>query len=95
MTVENVIEMPASSVLLIRVGTRESAQAKALRLLVEGRVAIRSVHMDEAVIHAYVRGDSGRTRFVRYHVGRWSCPCPARGDCSHIKAVQLVTEVQP
>lgn len=45
----------------------------------------------------HVTSDSGRTYTVRYvsagdseHVNLWTCDCPARTTCKHIKAVSTV-----
>lgn len=65
--------------------------AKAFRLLVEGKVRVTFVTGD--IVHARVKGDHD-TYFVDFGLSRshrWSCSCPARVDCSHARAVQLVT----
>lgn len=69
---------------------RENARVKAKRLLVESRVMLRSVAPGR--VNALVRGDSGCLREVTYD-GHWFCPCPARGTCSHIMAVESVVLV--
>lgn len=74
-----------------RVG-RENAQTKAIRLVSSGRVAVRNWSPTRG--EAFVRGDSAVIRRVIYLDGSWSCPCEARGLCSHIRAVQQVTEVE-
>lgn len=75
--------------LFLRVGSaRESAAQKAIRLLAQGRVQVRRV--DGRGVLAEVRGDSGALRTVTYESGLWSCDCPARRDCSHVRAVQQV-----
>lgn len=68
--------------------TRENADAKARRYLVEGRVVIRQV--GAGYVNADVRGD-GAVWSVTYRRGGWYCPCPARGRCCHLLAVGLVT----
>lgn len=72
--------------------SRESAADKGRRLLVEGRLII--VRVDSTgYIHAQCRGDSGEV----YDLGfdpentQWRCTCKARGTCSHLVALQLVT----
>jgi hypothetical protein len=67
---------------------RETVTDKAGRLLVEHRVWLRLVRPE--CIWADVRGDSALHR-VTLATGRWHCTCEARGDCSHLLAVQLVT----
>lgn len=69
--------------------TRESTTAKASRYLSEGRITV--VRVDGDIADAVVRGDSGE-----HHVGHdpargWHCTCPARGRCSHVAALKLVT----
>ena len=77
------------------VKTRENATEKAKRLLLFGR--LRVTHVDGNVIQALCRGDSGEV----YHLGHdpsdvsfWSCDCPARTDCSHLRALWMVTAVE-
>lgn len=61
--------------------------AKALRLLVMGRV---TVFCSERGTEATVEGDSGTWRVYRAP-GRWRCTCPSRRPCSHVEAVERVT----
>lgn len=68
--------------------TRESAAAKARRLLVEGRVIVVIAYGRR--IDALVRGDSGAVYDVLHRGGHWSCSCEARTRCSHVQAVMLV-----
>lgn len=73
--------------------TRETTAAKGRRLLAEGRVTVVRVEGD--VADAVIRGDSGE-----HHVGHdpargWHCSCPARGHCSHVHALRLVTVRAP
>lgn len=71
---------------------------KARRLLVDGRVVLEWVtaepNEEPQPIVASVRGDTGQ--FYRVVFDRasfdWSCPCEARGLCSHIIALQLITQ---
>ncbi len=67
---------------------RENADAKARRYLVEGRVTITAV--DGPRVLAYVRGDGAVWR-CEAHGNDWVCNCPAKGRCSHLLAVGLVT----
>ena len=67
--------------------------AKAFRLLVEGKVRVTFVSEAGYLIHATVQGDNGNY-FVDHGLtreSRWTCSCPARSDCSHMRAVQQVT----
>lgn len=69
---------------------RETARAKADRLLLEGRVVI--VEAGRYGVVAKVRGE-GRIHTCRYF-GSWSCTCEVRTDqCSHLIAVRRVTAV--
>lgn len=77
--------------LLLRLGDRENAERKALRLLVTGRVMVK--RLDSRGVLADVRGDSGAVRTIVYERGSWSCSCPARSRCAHARAVQLVVDV--
>lgn len=67
------------------------AAAKGRRLLTEGRLLISRVHGD--LIVATCRGDSGEVYDLGFDPrnGQWRCTCPARGRCSHLVALQLVT----
>ena len=74
---------------------RENYYAKAKRLLGEGRLTVRRV--DGQTISASCRGDSGEV----YDVGHdptqstWYCTCEARGRCSHVQSLMLVTIANP
>lgn len=65
---------------------------KADRLLLEGRLRIRRVDGNEVV--AECRGDSGGVYDLVHYDGRWSCSCPARTDCSHLRALWRVVAVE-
>jgi hypothetical protein len=70
---------------------RETLEAKALRLLVEGRLLVLLV--DAEHIEARVRG-SDAEHVTGYRRGGWWCSCQAHRfgrRCSHIAALQLVT----
>ncbi len=67
---------------------RENAAEKAKRYLCEGRVIITSVAGEH--IRATCRGD-GELHHVEIHGDDRRCTCLARGRCSHIAAVGLVT----
>jgi hypothetical protein len=69
--------------------SRESAESKGRRYLNEARLIIESVNPD--LVRATCRGSG-----CVYDVGwtpmfGWSCSCEARGRCSHLVALQLVT----
>lgn len=67
-------------------------EAKARRLLVDGRVrVVEAGHglPGRAVVH----GDHGRYE-VEFGDGSVACPCPARKGCSHALAVAIVTRRQ-
>lgn len=72
---------------LARIG-RENVDTKGRRYLLEGRLTIHRV--DEHGIRAICRGTE-TTWELGYSSGRWWCECPARGRCSHLVALQLVT----
>jgi hypothetical protein len=63
-------------------------------MLTEGR--LRVLHIDKSgLIFAECRDDSGEMYSLAYNPERraWHCMCPAKGRCSHIIALQLVTTV--
>ena len=68
--------------------TRETAEGKAGRLLVEGAVVVRLAVPEQ--VTATVRGTSGQHE-VSWGRGGWFCTCPARSTCSHLLAVERVT----
>ena len=70
---------------------RETAAVKARRLLTEGRVIVRFAV--GGLVEADVRGDSGSVYRVIHSPDKWSCPCEARGRCSHVAAVMLIAAV--
>lgn len=74
--------------------SRETAQDKARRMLVEGRLIVREAGRPDKKgrITAECRGDSGDVYLLGYDPKKneWRCTCPGRGDCSHLKALQLV-----
>jgi uncharacterized Zn finger protein len=75
-----------------RVLARESAAAKGRRYLLEGRLNVERVH--DGLIVASCRGDQGDVYALGYDRERreWRCTCPALRRCSHLVALQLVTE---
>jgi uncharacterized Zn finger protein len=68
---------------------RENAEAKGRRYLVEGRLVVERVAGGE--IRARCRG-GGAVYELGLERGEWFCNCPALGLCSHLVALQLVTE---
>jgi hypothetical protein len=72
--------------------TRESAEAKGRRYAVEGRLLISSV--TRTSIAATIRGN-GEVYHVGYDRGGWYCTCLAKGRCSHVVCLQLVTVAPP
>lgn len=70
---------------------RETARAKADRLLLEGRVVI--LEAGRYGVMARCRGE-GVIHTARYQFGAWSCTCPVRSDqCSHLIALRRVVAV--
>lgn len=72
----------------------ENVESKGRRLLVEGRLNV--IRVDGPLIVAECRGDSGEVYQLGHDPrgrGRWGCTCPARGRCSHLVALQLVTTI--
>lgn len=74
-----------------RTGSRATWE-KADRLLLEGRLRLVSVDGNE--IKAQCLGDSAVIYHLEHFHGRWSCTCPARVDCSHLRALQRVVVVE-
>ena len=64
---------------------RDSAETKAVRLITQERV--RFLELSATRARAEVRGDTD-DYIVRYDSGRYQCPCPMLGDCSHARAVR-------
>jgi hypothetical protein len=63
-----------------------------MRMLVTGR--LRVLRVDSDFIDAECRGDSGEVYNLGWRDQRWSCSCPARTDCSHLKALWAVVAVE-
>lgn len=70
---------------------RENYRTKARRFLIEGRVLIHFVS-PTGVVAATVRGESNLYKVTCTEQGYWSCPCFAKGRCSHVEAVSLVVK---
>jgi uncharacterized Zn finger protein len=68
--------------------TREGAEAKGRRYLVEGRLTV--VACEDWQVEALCKGDSGHMYVLGYTRDGWWCECPAT-RCSHLVALQLVT----
>lgn len=71
--------------------TRESAESKARRLLIEARVTVEAA--GPGYVAATARGD-GDVHVCGYARGRWHCTCPAYGRCSHTLALGLICAPQ-
>jgi hypothetical protein len=68
---------------------RESAAAKAVRYLGEGRLIVTAI--DARQVRATCRG-SGAVYDVGWTAETgWTCTCPAFKRCSHVYALQAVT----
>lgn len=69
-----------------------SADDLADRLLIEGRVTVRAVRRQEALV--IVEDFDGSTWRVGWRKGRkgWWCRCPAVGVCPHLLATQSVLD---
>lgn len=73
---------------------RENVEDKGRRLLTEGRLTVeRAGGRTAPLIVAKARGDSGEVYDLGFDPGKrqWRCTCPAKGKCSHLVALQLVT----
>jgi len=68
-----------------------SRMAKHAEYLVAGRVVVDRVDRDR--VEARVRGDGAEYRTGWTRSGGWSCTCPARSRCAHLRAVGLVVAV--
>ena len=68
---------------------RENYRTKGRRYLIEGRVLLHEVTLQGGV-SATVRGESDLYKVTCTPQGYWSCPCYAKGRCSHVEAVSLV-----
>lgn len=65
---------------------RETIAQKAARYVSEARISI--LKAGKYTVSARARGESEYA--VTYNGRRWSCTCPARGNCCHQAAVKLV-----
>jgi uncharacterized Zn finger protein len=72
---------------------RENVQTKAHRLLKEGRITVHRVGDGSRIIYAQARGDSAHIYDLGYDPRNqgWRCTCEARGECSHLVALKLIT----
>jgi hypothetical protein len=68
---------------------RESIAAKSVQYLGEARLTIE--HVDAGAVRASCRGDGAVYAIAWSRDVGWSCSCPARRDCAHLRAVRLVT----
>ena len=71
---------------------REDAATKGRRMLSEGRLTVERLSSNGLIV-ARCRGDSGAVYALGFDPdkGEWRCVCPAKGRCSHLVALQLVT----
>lgn len=71
----------------------ENVAQKGRRMVAEGRIEIVRVDVDGGLVVARCRGDSGEIYDLGFDPRRreWRCTCEARGRCSHLAALQLVT----
>lgn len=67
---------------------RELVADKAKRYLGEGRVIVTAA--GNGYVTATVRGDGAIYR-TGYRSGAWWCTCPNTHDCSHRRALRLIT----
>ena len=72
--------------------SRENAREKGRRYVAEGRLVIRE--LDEGSAVADCRGD-GAVYSLGYDAHGWWCSCAAKGRCSHLYALGLVTALEP
>lgn len=74
---------------LVQRGT-ENREQKGRRYLTEGRITVTRM-TDAGLIVAEARG-SGDTYHLGYDPrrGQWRCTCEAKGQCSHLVALQLI-----
>lgn len=76
---------------------RENREEKGRRLLGEGRLTVKGIVTEgtrpRGLIMAECRGDSGEVYNLGYDPVKqqWRCTCVAKGKCSHLVALQLVT----
>lgn len=73
---------------------RGDARHKAMRLLISGR--LRVLRVEGRLVVAECRGDSGGTYKLGHDPKRnqWRCTCPARTDCSHLRALWAVVSLE-
>jgi hypothetical protein len=70
--------------------TTETVDAKAARLLTEGRLVVTRVFGD--YVDAVCMGDTGSYDLGHTPGRGWWCSCPVRTDrCSHLAALWLIT----
>jgi uncharacterized Zn finger protein len=67
---------------------RETVAEKARRYLTEGRVIVTDARPGQ--VSAVIRGD-GAVWLTGYRSGTWTCSCPNRTDCTHRRALRLIT----
>ena len=73
---------------------RENAVMKARRYVSEGRLIVRQLDEDGGTALADCRGD-GQVYSLGFDDRGWWCSCAARGHCSHLLALGLVSALAP
>lgn len=68
---------------------RETTAAKGRRYLSAGALTVTRVDGD--IADAVLEGDTGTYELGHDPACGWHCTCPARGRCSHVAALKLVT----
>jgi hypothetical protein len=71
-----------------------TAERKAMRLLIERRLELLTVRREDGFVHAQCKGDSGKIYDLGFDPRRrqYRCTCEEmRGQCSHLAALKMVT----
>ena len=71
--------------------SREDHVSKGRRYVAEGRLTITRVQLDH--VTATCRGSGAIWRCGHAPNHGWWCDCPAKSECAHISALQLVVVV--
>jgi hypothetical protein len=67
---------------------------KARRYVSEGRLIVRQLDEEGGTAGADCRGD-GQIHSLGYDDRGWWCSCAAKGRCSHLLALGLVSALEP
>lgn len=73
--------------MVVAPASREGAESKGRRLLCEGRLIVTLARRGR--VEATCRGN-GAVHQLGFN-GDWWCTCEARGTCSHLVALRLIT----